>query len=410
MVIRAFVKKVVSRVRRTLAWARAVKITWGSSTAIPADVVIFDASSREKDDLLPLCGGADVVLLDVSGLNLHLNWGVLAELVGVLLQRVSFRAAYYAIVIRRLNPAIVITYIDNSDLFYEVARANYQRMRFLAIQNGARYDVVEMPAKAARRIFIPEFACFGEYEKDLYLSKGARVDRFIPIGSLREAYFRRYWNTLAPKSIESFDHDLCVVAEAAPGWDQKYPGSEDAFGNIAKYAVRLAREKGLKLVIAGKRDIAPAQALARTHHRDTEVNWYTKYIGAEVQITPRVRDQFSTYALMSRSRISLALMSTTLRETANRGGRVVFCNFSGDRRWDFCVDGIWSLTEDSYEAFAERILAVLSMSDEAYKRASTQIVPYVMNNDDQDPTYVILERLIAEAVTARGSSSQKTSL
>jgi len=408
MVIRAFVKKVVGRVSRTFVWARTVKITWGASTTSPVDVVIFDSSSREKDDLLPLCGGADVVLLDVSGLNLHLNWVVLSELVRVLLQRVSLRAAYYATVIRRLNPAIVVTYIDNSDLFYQVARANYQRMRFLAIQNGARYDVVEMSAKAARRIFIPEFACFGEYEKDLYLSKGARVDRFVPIGSLREAYFRRYWNTLALKSSKCYDYDMCVVAEASPGCNQKYPSSEDAIGNIAKYAVRLAREKGLKLVIAGKRDISPTHALARTHHHDTEVNWYTKYIGTEMQITPRVRDQFSTYALMSRSRVSLALMSTTLRETANRGGRVVFCNFSGDRRWDFCVDGIWSLTEDSYEAFAERILAVLSMSDEAYKLASTQIVPYIMNNDDQDPTYVILERLITEAVTARSSSSQNT--
>jgi len=407
MVMKAFVKKVVGRTRRTLVWARAVKIVWGAIPVTPVDVVIFDASSREKDDLLPLCGVVNVVLLDVSGLHLHLNCAVIVKLLGLLFKRVSLRASYYAVVLRRLNPAIVITYIDNSDLFYDVAFMNYQRMRFLAVQNGARYDTVEMPIKAARRIFIPEFACFGEYEKDLYLSKGAHVDRFIPVGSLREAYFRRYWKTAAPVSSERYDHDICVVAEAAPGWDKKYPGSEAAIGNIAKYAVRLGREKGLKVVIAGKRDIAPVKTLAATHHRDTEVNWYAKYIGSEAHVTPRVRDQFSTYGLMARSKISVALMSTTLRETANRGGRVVFCNFSGDRRWDFCVEGIWNLTEDSYEAFAERILAVLNMSESDYRQASTQIIPYVMNNDDENPTYVILEKLIAEAVASRTSSSHQ---
>jgi hypothetical protein len=403
MVIRKLIKKISNRAKRLLAWMRRVKIHWAPSRDKKVDVVIFDASNREKDDLLPLCGDAQVVLLDVSGLTLQLNWDVICQLVFLVLRGTSIHASYYAVVLRRLSPAIVITYIDNSDLFYKVARANYHRMRFLAIQNGARYDVVEMSAQEGRRIFIPEFACFGEYEKDLYQSKGARVGRYIPVGSLREANFRRYWQDAGPVSSERYDYDLCVVAEASPGWDKKYPGSEDAFGNIAKYAVRFARENGLKVVIAGKRDIAPLRALAGTHSRDTEVGWYSKYIGTEVPITPRVRDQFTTYGLMSRSRVSLALMSTTLREAANRGNRVVFCNFSGDPRWDFCVEGIWSLTEGSYEAFAVRIMAVLSMSDEDYRREATKMVPYVMNNEDQNPTYVILQKIIADAVSARAS-------
>ena len=222
----------------------------------------------------------------------------------------------------------------------------------------------------------------------------------MPLGSLREAYFRQYWQHALPITSERYDHDLCVVAEASPGWNRLYPGSEDAFGNIAKYAVRLAREKGLKVVIAGKRDITPGEIRAFIHQRDTEVDWYQKYIGSEVPITPRIRDQFTTYGLMSRSRVSMALMSTTLREAASRGCRVLSCNFSGDRRWDFCMDGIWSLTEDSYESFAERVITLLSMSDEAYRLESAKMAQYVMNNDDQHPTDVVLEKIIADAVSA----------
>lgn len=393
----ALVAKVVRRLGRMAAWVRDVKLRWGKPE--PVDVVIFDPTN--VDYMLPLCGGARTLVLDPASQVLHLNGRLLRDCVSLLLRGIGPQIAYLSASLRQLHPAIVITFIDNSDLFYELARANHPHMRFLAIQNGARVDVVEKSSQEARRIFIPEFACFGEYERDLYSRKGAQVGRFMPIGSLREAYFRRYWQQAAPVSGERYDHDLCVVAEASPGWDRMYPGSEDAIGNIAKYAVRLAREKGLKVVIAGKRDVTPGQVRAHIHQRDTEVDWYRKYTGDEVAITPRVRDQFTTYGLISRSRVSLALMSTTLSEAAGRGSRVLFCNFSGDRRWDFCVDGIWSLKQDSYEAFAERVMALLALSDEAWREKSAKMAAYVMNNDDRNPTHVALEKIIAEAVAAR---------
>lgn len=397
MVMPELVAKVLRRLGRMAAGVRDVEVRWGGLEHV--DVVVFDPTN--VDYMLPLCGDAKTLVLDVYSHTLLLNWGLLKSLMSLLLQGHTPQIAYLSALLRQLHPAIVITFIDNSDLFYELARANHRHMRFLAIQNGARVDVVEKTSQEARRIFIPEFACFGEYEKDLYSRKGAQVGRFIPIGSLREAYFRRYWQQAAPVSGERYDHDLCVVAEAAPGWDRMYPGSEDAIGNIAKYAVRLARENGLKLVIAGKRDVSPGQVRAHIHQRDTEVDWYRKYIGDEVTITPRVRDQFSTYGLISRSRVSLALMSTTLSEAASRGNRLLFCNFSGDRRWDFCMDGIWSLKEDSYEAFADRVMALLALSDEAWHEKSAKMARYVMNNDDRNPTHIALEKIIAEAVAAR---------
>jgi len=394
----ALAGKVVRRLKRIAAWVRAVKVRWLAPDQV--DVVIFYSTTAEY--LLPLCGGAKTLVIDVeSRSTLQLSWGLLKDFISLLLQGHRPQIAYFSALLRRLAPAIVVTYIDNSELFYEVARVNHRRMRFLAIQNGSRIDVVEKSTKDAKRIFIPEFACFGEYERDLYLTKGASVGHFIPMGSLRESYFRQHWQK-KPESMHvgGYDYDMCIVAEAAPGWNQMYPGSEDAIGNIAKYAVRLAHEKGLKLVIAGKRDVSPEQVRALIHQRDTEVNWYKKYVG-DHPVTPRVRDQFTTYGLTMRSRLSLALMSTVLREASSRGSRVLHCNFSGDSRWDFCVDGIWSLKEDSYEAFSERVMALLALSDEAWREKSAKMAAYVMNNDDSNPTYVALQKIIADAVAAR---------
>jgi hypothetical protein len=190
------------------------------------------------------------------------------------------------------------------------------------------------------------------------------------------------------------------VAEASPGWNKLYPGSEDAIGRVASYAVRYAKEHGLRIMIAGKRDVSPDQVRASIHQRDVELAWYEKYIGTDVPITPRVRDQFTTYGLISKSRLSLALMSTALREAANRGCKVLFCNFSQDPRWDFCVDGVWSLTKDSYEVFAERVSHLLAMSEQDYLAQSAKMSSYVMNNNDAEPTYAQLEKIIADAVAA----------
>ncbi len=388
--------KVAGRLSRLADWFRRVELRWGVPP--PTGVVIFEATN--SDYLLPLCGSAPTMVLDVPARVVHLGWAQIAGTALLAIRGHGLQAAYFATLLRLLKPSIVITFIDNSDLFHRVARINSGQMRFLAIQNAARYDVVELLPDAARKIYLPEFACFGEYERDLYTEKGAQVGTFYPIGSLRESYFRRYWKSRGHDARNGApEYDLCVVAEASPGWDSLYPGSEDAIGKIATYAVRYAKEHGLRLVIAGKRDAAPGMERARIHHRDVEVAWYEKYIGTETPITPRVRDQFTTYGLISRSRLSLALMSTALREATNRGCKILFCNYSRDPRWDFCVNGVWSLTQDGYDAFAERVTCLLSMPDEEYRAQSAGMATYVMNNDDERPTWLRLSEIVQSAVT-----------
>ncbi len=388
-------QRLAGRLRRLGLWLRGVKVQWGHPQ--PVKVAIFEATNA--DYLTPLCAGVKNIVIDVPAKTLYLSWAMLGGVVWQLLRGHGVQESYLAVLLRRLQPAIVITFIDNSDLFYRVARINHTRMRFLAIQNAARYDVVELPTEKARHIFLPEFACFGEYEKDLYTSKGAQVGTFYPIGSLRESFFRRFWkSTLASGAQHSYEYDLCVVAEASPGWNKLYPGSEDAIGRVASYAVRYAKEHGLRIVIAGKRDVSPDQVRAHIHQHDVELAWYEKYIGTGTPITPRVRDQFTTYGLISKSRLSLALMSTALREAANRGCKVLFCNFSKDPRWDFCVDGVWSLTKDSYEDFSERVSQLLAMPEQDYLAQSAKMSAYVMNNEDAAPTYVQLEKIIADAL------------
>ncbi len=397
MVIDSSRKRLTRRFHRGFAWLKSIKVEWCHPQ--PVQLVIFEQTNA--DYLIPLCRDINKTVVHVPAQPLSLSWYLIGLFLWLMLRGNGVRESYFAALVRILRPRIVITFIDNSDLFYRVARINHGQMRFLAIQNAARYDVVELEPHQAKNIFLPEFACFGQYEADLYTSKGAKVGIFYPIGSLRESYFRRFSTEEYQRNDEHKDrYDLCVVAEASPGWNSIYPGSEDAIGKVATYAARYAKDHGLSIVIAGKRDSDPDSTRASIHQRDSEVAWYEKYIGTDVSITPRVRDQFSTYSLISKSRLSLALMSTTLREGASRGSRVLFCNFSKDPRWDFCVEGMWSLTTDSYAAFSERVSYLLAMNEDDYRIQSAKMANYVMNNDDEHPTYSRLEQIISDAVAS----------
>ncbi len=390
----SFTRKLWNRFRRVFAWLRTVRFEREDSSKV--DVVIFDLTNI--DYLIPLCGDFKFFPLDVSGKVIPISLGIIKRMAQLLLKGSNIETAYYLALVQRLQPFIVMTFIDNSALFHNMAKYGHRACRFLAIQNASRFDVLELTSKRAKNIYIPEFACFGEHEKDMYTQKGIRVDKFYPVGSLRESYYRRYRDAHYKERQNGYDFDICVVAEASPGWDKSYPGFEDAIGKIAQYAVRLAREKGLRLVIAGKRDVLPHQERESVHSVDAENVWYQKYIGTETPITPRIRDKFSTFDLTFRSRISLAMVSTCLSEAASRGNRILFCNFSGNPLWNFCVDGIWSLKEDGYEVFSERVMEILALSDEEYKNKSSKMAHYVMNNSDQAPTYAFLEKLIAEGI------------
>jgi len=387
------VKKIIGRTNRLASWLKNVKVEWDDCPK--ADVVIFE--STNVDYLLPLCKKHIVEILDVPVTRLYLNFHIIIDLAKMLLSGCSFQVSYYVSLIKAMEPVIVITFIDNSDIFYKVARTGHHVTRFLAIQNAARCDVKELSLEKGRQIYLPEFACFGKYEIDLYSSKGAYVESFYPIGSLRESYYRRH-KTKKKNINEPQQYDLCVVAEASPGWDKFYSGFEDAIGLIAQYAVRLSEEKGLTIVIAGKRDIAADSERDVIHSTDVESEWYKKYIGTEVLVTPRVRDQFTTYELISNSRLSLAMVSTALYEGASRGARVLFCNYSGNPLWDFPVDGMMSHKEANYDSFSETVMSILKMNDASYKKCTQDDVNYVIQNSDETPTDTFLEKHISKSV------------
>ena len=55
----------------------------------------------------------------------------------------NFKISYLVSLILEINPKIVVTNIDNSIDFSLVARRLFKKIKFLAIQNAARYQFDE---------------------------------------------------------------------------------------------------------------------------------------------------------------------------------------------------------------------------------------------------------------------------
>ena len=379
----AAVFKTVLRTLQFIYRNRRATVIW--SVPPQAKIAILDATSAQF--ITPLCGAEKFEVIHVHGERLYLTLGILWSAFKWSIKTGQPQAGYAIALLERIRPIMAITFIDNARLFYVVSQ-HHKGSRFLAIQNAARHDTAHLPPALAQEIHIPEFACFGEFEKDLYTRIGASVGRFYPIGSLRDAYYREQFG---PRNT-NIEYDICIVGEASPGWDKlEYPGIEDAIGNIAKHAEMFGRKFNKRVCLASKR---PALAA-----KERELQWYGKYIGDGVEVIGQVRNEYTTYGLIDRSHVTVAFISTALHEGLGRGKRSLFCNFTGLRKWDFPVDGIWCLTDPSYEAFEERMLKLFEMSDSEFQALSFDAAKYTLNYDRNLPTHRFLQKLIVDAVS-----------
>ena len=128
---------------------------------------------------------------------------------------------YLISLIELIKPKVVITNIDNSLKFSEVAKILEEKTNFIAIQNGPRYDFLDwdylyrtkkIKYNYLKKFYIPNFLCFGDYDREIYNQFNIKVKNFYPIGNLRLANYFHYMKTEHDVS-EKYNCDICLIAE-----------------------------------------------------------------------------------------------------------------------------------------------------------------------------------------------------
>jgi len=295
---------------------------------------------------------------------------------------------YLVSLIEIIKPKIVVTFIDNSFKFYNVAKILEDKAKFIAIQNAARYDLKEtstlynskkIPNDINKKIYIPEFLCFGDYEKDLYQEVGGIVKKFSPVGSVRLANFLSYIKD-KKGNPEKYKSDICLISTTATGADKIFGDNsiESGIGNVSKYTVKFCKKNNKKLILALKRD----SKINPMGHK-TEMDFLKKHLNedfefAKKHILYRDAKDYSSYQAMFNSKVTVSAHSTIVREKMCLGGKVLSCNFTNSSMYDFPINGICFLKKCTFEEFESRLLEILRISNEDYFSKINNKSSYVM--------------------------------
>lgn len=291
--------------------------------------------------------------------------------------RVTLRIIQEYSVILSISPKVVITFSDNNVRFNILCRL-VTGPKFFAIQNGIRGPEIH---KNPENFLLTNFFCFGEEVKKNFTEAGARIGKFIPIGSLRDGVYRRQVARERPLQKR---YDICFVsqfrvARFRKGDKRELSGLRETTELLLAYVGRFCKENQKTFCIAGS---------AKDQEAEDEQNWLFSNPGiVDADFVMNQPSMFSSYRAIDQSSLILTVSSTIGFEALARGRRVLFCNFSGDSYYDLpwgYDQGLWAISDGSlsYEAFRTRVTKILSMSVEQWQIIVKQVGQYFMYFDE----------------------------
>lgn len=342
--------------------------------------------------LEPLFGAEPYEVVQLDGESIYLSPGILLSTLRHAFRMPELRpvyvaAAYALAVLERIKPAIVVTFIDNSAIFH-VAAERFRAARFLAVQNGGRLLERDHPVGKAPGIYFREYACLGRFEIDQFSRHGARVGTYYPVGSLRDAYYR----ARRPRVIHK-DFDLCLPSQFKPSTRLAYSERLDSFDVLTAHVRRFCEMHGVRVCVPLRKHPERDRA-----GYEWECEYFDVRLGSLATLVPNVLHEFTTYGMVDRSRVSIGMHTTVLREGFGRGNRILSCNYTGNPVYTFPLPGPWTLTDPAYEAFETRLLWLLNASEAEYVAACGDLPSYLISYDERLPTDIFLRKLIADAV------------
>jgi surface carbohydrate biosynthesis protein len=282
--------------------------------------------------------------------------------------------AYFLSLLDIIKPKVVFTFIDNSLKFSELAKLKNHKIKFIALQNGARYEHKEydylyknkiIKYNYSKNFFIPYLLCYGKYEIDDYNNHNININNFSVVGSLRVSNFFFY-----KKKIKKYYNDICLISDLY-SWDDILniynPGLEKGIINLTKFVINFSIKYNLKLTIA-----------LRSYSNDNlnyngEINFYKRYLtNIEYNFLSKglfyrnKRNKFATYELMRGSKVVVGSISTTLRENLIMNGKTLACNLTPTNIFDFPLKGLCFIKNCNFRVFEKRLLKIINLTKKEY--------------------------------------------
>ena len=313
--------------------------------------------------------------------------------------------AYLSSLLEIVRPKVVLTFVDNSLKFFDIAKIFNKKINFVAIQNGARHDLKiykhlykakKINSDLTKNYYIPNFLCFGQFEIDDYKENEIKVKNFSKVGSLRLANFFHHIEK-NKISLKKSLYDICLISDpmiAGKNEEWDIPGLEEGFAKTIKYTIKFCMKHNMKMIFSWK--IKNKKTTPKAFNN--ELVFYKKHLN-DIEFNYVVsnsieKDKFSSYKAMFQSNIVVATYSTMLRENLGIGGKILSCNCTYSDIFDFPIEGICSIKNCNFQEFEKRLLDIHSISKENYFSRLSKDKYYTMEYNEKVSTIEILRKKI----------------
>ena len=256
----------------------------------------------------------------------------------------------------------------------------------------------------AKKIFIPNYFCFGQQTIDHFNKIGANIKNFYVVGSLRQYYAEEDLKSKNTKNKKKYD--ICLISENLPGLNDRVRKERfESLKKIAENVERLTLEQNLKTVLALKR--AP-----NTKQGEEEINFYRNIFrkNSPIIFADRIKGPYSNYETAYNSKIVIGSRSTLLLEVFARGGRILICNYKHEHYVEknkgriferleelnplFDFDNYFSVHNKNYSIFRERALDLIYMDKELFENHKKNFANYMLIFDNNYSIFSKIEKKI----------------
>ena len=325
----------------------------------------------------------------------------------------GLKTAYSIAIIKIVEPKIVLTWIHNSENFSNIAKILNNQFNFIAIQNASYYyrvnEALYLKKKyniKVKNFYIPHLLCYSNYDKKNYKKNSQiKIDKFHVVGSLRLDNFKRKIKEKKFFPIKN-KYDICLLSEVG-AWELDEKNLDYKFAKLIKFVIKYCKEENKKLIFALKRQKkikdVPPYATHVIQGFYNEQKWYKKFFDKDEYnfLKKRFKYQYpySSYEAAYESKIIVAGMSTMLREMYSQKKKILACNFTSNKVYDFPIKGISSINfECDYKYFKKRLDRILNLSNKKYFQETNFKKDYDLISNKKDETTKMILNIIQNKI------------
>lgn len=372
-------------------------VKYNFNTPRKGEIIVFDDTSMEQ--LKPVIKNFNYFILETRFERLKKIY-LTKKIIFSMLKNIKIGIfnSYLLSIIDQVNPKLILTFIDNSHRFSIFANIKKNKYKFVAVQNGARYEhkIVNLLKKRKikvelKKFFIPHFFCFGKNEINDYKKNNQIVGKFDVVGSLRLSNFlnsqKNYKKTNSKKT-----NDILLISDVYC-WDANleklnFP-IEEGLINLIRFTIRFSQKYKFKMKIAARSKLNNFIKEKEFYKKNLSKNEY-EFLLKNIFFRS---ENHKTYKIMQKSKIVIGTMSTMLRENLSLNGKTLACNFTNTNIFDFPIKGLCFSKNMNYENFEKQLSKIYKISLKEYYNQLSENRYYVCKNNSYKTIELINKKL-----------------